>query len=95
MNDDRIIMSDANKEQYLMIKVWGSDLFDCPVTIKWNGRPRTQKYFSNTVAQFTKHLLAIETFEAASGGASKRQGYKSTNTATKYQTVCVAKIKKK
>ena len=73
--------------------MWDNDLFDQPVMIEWNGRPIIQKDYASIVTYFTKHLVAIESFEAASGGAPKKQEYTSTNAATKLQTVCVAEIK--
>ena len=50
-----------------MIKVWDRNLFDWSVMIEWNERPTIQKDFTNAVAYFNKHLVAIETFEAADG----------------------------
>ena len=37
-------------------------------------------------------MAAIESFEVAGGGASKKQGYESTNASTEFQAACVAKI---
>ena len=44
------------------------------------------------VAYFTKNLAAIKSFEAAGDGASKIQGYKSTNASTEFQAACVVEI---
>merc|ERR1712153_231296 len=60
--------------------------------IKWNARPTIQKSSDHAVTYFTKQLAAIESFEAAGGGASKKQGYKSTNASTEFQATCVAEI---
>ena len=76
-----------------MIQVWDRDLFDRAVMIEWNKQPGIQKDYDSTVGYFTKQLAAIKLFKVACGGASKKQGYESTNTATKFQAVCVAEIR--
>ena len=60
--------------------------------IEWNERPNINKSFDHTVAYFTKQLAAIESFEAVGGGASKKQGYESTNASAEFQAACVAEI---
>ena len=60
--------------------------------IEWNERPNINKSFDHAVAYFTKQLAAIKSFEAAGDGASKKQGYKSTNASTEFQAACVAEI---
>ena len=92
LKSDNIIISDADKKQHLMIQVWDRDLFDRAVMNEWNERPNINKSFDHAVAYFTKQLAAIESFEAAGGGASKKQGYESTNAATEFQAACVAEI---
>jgi hypothetical protein len=74
LQEDSIIISDADKKQHLMIQVWDRDLFDRAVMIEWNERPSIQKEYAHAVAYFTKNLAAIESFEAAGGSASKKQG---------------------
>ena len=61
--------------------------------IEWNERPNIQKSFDHGVAYFTKNLAAIESFETVGDGASKKQGYESTNASTEFQAACVAKIR--
>jgi hypothetical protein len=92
LQEDNIIISDADKKQHLMVQVWDRDLFDRAFMIEWNTQPSIQNDYAHAVAYFAKHLAAIESFEAAGGGASKKKGYKSTNAATKFQAACVAKI---
>jgi hypothetical protein len=92
LRDDNIVVSDADKKQHLMVELWGRDLFDRPVMIEWNERPREEREYEHAVAYFTKHLAAIETYEAAGGGASKKQGFESTNAVAEIQTACVNQI---
>ena len=92
LKNDSIIISNADKKQHLMIQVWDRDLFDRAVMIKWNERPGISKSFNHVVAYFAKQLAAIESFEATGGGASKKQGYESTNASTEFQAACVAEI---
>ena len=61
--------------------------------IEWNEQLTIQKDDASVVVYFTKQLTAIESFKAAGGDALKKQGYKSRNAATEFQTVCVAEIK--
>ena len=60
--------------------------------IEWNKRPREEKEYEDAVEYFTKQLAAIESYEAAGGGASKRQGFESTNAVAEIQTACVNQI---
>jgi hypothetical protein len=92
LSDDNIVVSDADKKQHLMVELWGRDLFDRPVMIEWNERPREEREYAHAVAYFTKHLAAIETYEAAGGGASKKQGFESTNAVAEIQAACENKI---
>jgi hypothetical protein len=92
LSDDNIVVSDADKKQHLMVELWGRDLFDRPVMIEWNERPREEREYDDAVTYFTKHLAAIESYEAAGGGASKRQGFESTNAVAEIQTACVNQI---
>jgi hypothetical protein len=73
--------------------VWDRDLFDQAVMIVWNEQLSVQKDYTHVVAYFTKNRVAIESFEAAGGGASKKQGYKSTDVAAEFQAVCIAEIR--
>ena len=50
LKNDSIIISDADKNQHLMIQVWDRDLFDRVVMIKWNERPSIQKSFDHAFA---------------------------------------------
>ena len=92
LQDDNIVIFDADKKYHLMIQVWDTNLFNHAGMIVWNKRPSIQKIFAHAVAYFTKNIAAIESFEAAGGGALKKQGYASTNVSTKFQAACVAKI---
>ena len=59
LKDDKIIISDVDKKQHLMIQVWDRDLFNRAVMIVWNGRPTIQKDCANAVTYFTKQLAVI------------------------------------
>ena len=72
--------------------MWDRDYFNRAVMIKWNERPNIQKSFDYAFAYLTKNLAAIKSFEAAGGGASKKQGCESTNASTKFQAACVVEI---
>ena len=39
-----------------------------------------------------KEYCAIKLFEAAGGGTSKKQGYKSINASTEFQVACVTEV---
>ena len=93
LHNDNSIIPDTDKKQPLMIEVCDRNLFDRRVMIEWNEQPTIQKDYSSAVTYFTKHLAAIISFEAAICGVQNKQGYKSTNTATKFQIACVAEIK--
>ena len=71
----------------------GYDLFNRPVMIKWNKKTPAQKTYMHVVTFFTKQLRVIKNFEAAGGGASKRQGFESANVVAEFQTVCVNHMK--
>ena len=72
LQEDSIIISNADKKQHLMIQVWDRDIFNRAVTIEWNERLSIQKSFAHAVAYFTKNLAAIESFEAAGAAAHRR-----------------------
>ena len=61
--------------------------------IEWNTQPTIRKEYANAVGYFTKQLAVMTPFKAAGGDALKKQGYKSTNVATKFQVACVAMIR--
>jgi hypothetical protein len=75
-----IVISDDDKLQFYMEQIYSSNMFDKKEMVDWENKPITIKDDYDEARLYFEHLVKdFKAYMQNSGGASKRQGYKSAN----------------